>query len=50
EAFTSKIRSLLQTLGALESPPSALRTASGQLVATATFKSQQMAEKAVRTL
>eukprot|EP00437_Effrenium_voratum_P056809 CAMPEP_0181529336 /NCGR_PEP_ID=MMETSP1110-20121109/71003_1 /TAXON_ID=174948 /ORGANISM="Symbiodinium sp., Strain CCMP421" /LENGTH=39 /DNA_ID= /DNA_START= /DNA_END= /DNA_ORIENTATION= len=26
EAFTSKIRSLLQTLGALESPPSALRT------------------------
>ena len=44
-----KIQALLQTQGALESSPSAMRE-QGQLMATATFKERASALKAVKTL
>jgi len=48
--LVSKIKALLQTMGHLEQLPSTMRSANGQLMATATFSDRESAEKAVKTL
>eukprot|EP00435_Cladocopium_sp_Y103_P048247 s1263_g14.t1 len=48
--LVGKIKALLQTMGGLEQPPSAMRGKHGQLMATATFSARESAEKAVKTL